>query len=236
MKTEGSEMFSVQVIDPKSEVGRVYFERRKLAFPRLELEVEERAVHIGVFHDDQLLGGASCSAFTEVSEDPVLLRHWRMSGLGSGTRISRLWTEKEKPAAALIQLFKGLHERLPDGGFLYGILALPLGFARRHAAMIERSAAELEGGERRFSPALPLSECDWAEGSEASSEGRRLYSVYQRLGAVCLGPASGDASDHSVRIVLGLMKEEVRLDGVLSRRRGVASGVPHRERARSCAV
>jgi hypothetical protein len=177
---------------------RTYADARQAAFPRLFLrEDTPQSRHVAIVEDSRIVGGFSLSQSRSLESDLDIRRHWRLRTPLDGIRISRLWVDRSGPRALIHELFQVLHRNLAEDAYYYGILSLPLEFAKQNRENFKTHSGHLE-------PVLPLDDCLWALDAEAASEGRRLLKIYLRMGARPLGAPSGAPSDSSVRVALGI--------------------------------
>jgi hypothetical protein len=160
--------------------------------------------YLAVRHGGSLLGGVTLIPFSSISDDPVVAQHWTGDVQRPGLRMARLWTDgSPKVLATLFRAtFEHLKAHMPDA-YVFGILSVSLGFARRKRSSLVSECAPLQAK-------VPLDVCDWPQG-QPTSDGERLLLGYFRLGAEIIGPPSGDAATASVRLLLGINLNDVRL-------------------------
>jgi hypothetical protein len=152
---------------------------------------------IGVYFNDELVGGFTLTQKMNLAEDPDLRRDWIVSANQQGVRLQRLWTRQGGPKGKLKWVFSAVAETVETDQFMYGIISLPLAFAGRHHDVFARHQAWLM-------PRHPLESCEWHEEARPSSDGKMLLKFYLGNGALLLGAPSGNQLDASVRIALGI--------------------------------
>lgn len=194
-------MFSWKIIEKNSPDSELYERKLQEAFPNLTSQNKE-GLQIGVYVSDSLVGGATLTLYQNLSEDPDIEKLWETKLVQSGIRISRLWAENCQHESPIPHIFSAILATVPSESYLYGILSLPLRFAKRRTESFFINNDWLN-------PRFPLEECHWDETLEASSEGKKLLKTYLQLGAQILGPVSGDISSHSVKVVMGMSKGQV---------------------------
>lgn len=193
-------MFSWKIIDKNSTDSELYEMKLREAFPHLSSGHE--GLILGIYYTGKLVGGATLTIFDDLSHDPDIAKLWETKKLHPGIRISRLWAENCEHESPIPHIFSAILATVPGESYLYGILSLPLRFAKKRAESFFLNNEWLN-------PRFPLEDCHWDENLEASSEGKKLLKTYMQLGAQILGPVSGDESTHSVKIVMGMGKHEV---------------------------
>lgn len=194
-------MFSWKIIDKDSPDSELYKRKLLEAFPNIASQ-DNDGLQIGIYSSDILVGGATLTLYQNLSDDPDIAKLWEMKLIHSGIRISRLWAENCQHESPIPHIFSAILATVPSESYLYGILSLPLRFAKRRAESFFINNDWLN-------PRFPLEDCLWDESLEASSEGKKLLKTYLQLGAQILGPVSGDVSTHSVKVVMGMSKGQV---------------------------
>jgi hypothetical protein len=161
--------------------------------------------YLAVRRGDSLLGGITIIPFASISDDSAVTQHWTGDLRRPGLRLARLWTNgSQKVLATLFRAtFEHLKAHIPDA-YLFGVLSVSLGFARKKKDTLTAEGAVL-------GPRIPLDACSWPADEQPTSDGERLLCGYFRLGAKVLGPPSGDPSTTSVKLLLGIDLCDVRL-------------------------
>lgn len=176
--------------------------KRQAAFPKFNTLNDPSGVIIGVYYSGALVGGATLTLHHNMLDDSDIANLWESSRVLTGIRISRLWAINCQHESPIPHIFGAILASVPDESFLYGILSLPLNYARSRKEMFFINNDWLK-------PRYPLEDCNWEKAGEASSEGRRLFKTYLSVGAHILGPVSGDPNTHSVKVVMGMNRQEV---------------------------
>jgi hypothetical protein len=187
-------LFRSNVLKNGNEETERYVVRMLEVFPNLGKREIRNTFHIALYEDTEIVGGVSLESHSSLKNDLDILSHWNVSQDVSAIRLLRLWSVR---SIALPYILSAIVEEVPKDAFLYGILSLPLEFAKKNAETFDNHLGWLE-------PRLALENCSWCSTHIPTSEGKKLLSTYKKAGAHVLGAASGSVEDKSIRIVMGM--------------------------------
>ena len=208
--------FSWKLIRPESSLAELYEIRLRDAFP-VNPSQEAGGTNVAIFSEDEIVGGFTLKPMKQLLEDVDLQRDWIVADVTGGVRLQRLWAKKGAPRETLSWIFVALVELADPNDFVYGIISLPLEFARSRSILLETTNEKLL-------PRRALGTCDWERGAAPTSDGKLLLKFYLDSGAALLGPPSGNENHKSIRVALGM-----RLKDANATKKGFVYATTHRQ-------
>lgn len=199
-------MFDWKIIESHSVLLPGYLTTCQERFPKVQIKSSDKEVHLAIYQQEKLVGGVTLLPVDSLADDKDIAAHWDVKTDMKAVRMLRLWADPVKGDSVLPHIFQAVLSYTDQDSFLFGLLSLPLSYARKKSQYLDQNRGWL-------SPKCDLASCNWDPEMEPSSEGNKLLITYLKAGADILGPVSGDPSTYSVRVVMGMKKTEVTIPG-----------------------
>jgi hypothetical protein len=197
-------------IDNRSNLLGFYKAHVTKAFPKLKLEFNEGEINLALLSEGLIVGGITLEIFDNIKEDQAISEYFDIHTNKSAIKMKRLWVDCQNKKLGMLKLFEAVLDQVERESFIYGLLSLPLDYAKTNVARLPEKIDYL-------SPKKTLDEAKWDKSKSNSSKGQKLLKTYLMFGAQPLGEMCACENDYSVRVVMGMSLKNFNYQTLASR-------------------